>query len=461
MLTRYLFSHALTVLTSIASIAVAFRLLSLRRSPQSLLAWLLALAFLPFLALPLYFLLGVRKFPRTAKMPARGGGPAGLGHMPRDVHPVRRVLATTTAPPAREGNSFSLLATGEIAYARLLQLIAEAKTSLHVTVFIVGDDATGRAVMGALAKRAREGIDVRVIVDAVGSREVFGRARKMLVDAGAELRHFMPLLHAPVRGRTNLRCHRKLVVADGHDVFCGGMNFALEYMGEAPLDTRWRDVAAMASGPVAADVEALFDSDWAFCGGTEDAPTRKEATVSAGGAATLQLLPSGPDMRDDTFYDAISTAIACARERVTIVTPYYVPDAALQYALILAARRGVRTQLVLPAKSNHALADFARRAFVRELREAGVTIRAYGRGMVHAKAMIVDDDFAYLGSPNFDMRSLFLNYESALCVYDRDAVAQVGGWIDALAAECADDPLQGRRAHWFLERVAQLLAPEL
>ncbi len=145
---------------------------------------------------------------------------------------------------------------------------------------------------------------------------------------------------------------------------------------------------------------------------------------------------------------------------MAIVTPYYVPDDLLQHALVLAARRGVRTELVVPSRSNHRVADMARRALLRELGAAGVAVRYYPRGMVHAKAMVVDDAFAYVGSPNFDMRSLFLNYENALCVYSPEAIAQIRAFIDGLIAESvAAGPPGGE--HRLAEQVARLLAPEL
>ena len=165
----------------------------------------------------------------------------------------------------------------------------------------------------------------------------------------------------------------------------------------------------------------------------------------AAGEGVVQLVPSGPDMVHDTVYDAVLTAIAVAKERIVLVTPYYVPDDIVQHALVLAARRSVKTELLVPSKSNHALADFARRGLLRELTAAGVHVRFYGKGMVHAKGMVVDDAFAFVGSPNMDMRSFFLNYEDAVCLYSAPDIAQVRAWADALLAECTDKGPHSRR----------------
>jgi cardiolipin synthase len=440
-MTAYLTSHALTLAAVLACVLMLARRSGARRTPQSTFAWLLALALVPVLAIPLYLALGSRKFPRRAK---------------------GRQLAV---PAVRDGNAFELLATGESAFVRLIAMIEGAQRSIDLTVFILGNDATGRAVIDALAERARRGVAVRVILDAVGSFASRRAAARILCAAGAELLVFMPLRHSPLRGRTNLRSHRKVVIVDEATVFAGGMNFADEYMGPprpAEAAPRWRDVAAIVTGPVAADATDLFESDWAFCGGAgrADRPRRAAPRAAPPGEARVQFVPSGPDMTTDTMYDAFLNGIFSARERVALVTPYYVPDEALQHALVLSARRGVKTEVVVPAWSNHRIADLARRELLRELRANGVLIHHYTAGMVHAKAMVIDDTFAYVGSPNFDMRSLLLNYEDALCLHSREAIASVRGFVDELISQCPPEAPVFRE-HRVLEQVALLLAPEL
>jgi cardiolipin synthase len=453
----YLAAHALTVLTALSSIVIAIRLLGSRRSPQSTIAWLLALVFVPFVAIPLYLALGGRKFPRRAKTSSLVALAGGTVSTP-DPGMTKLLAGSGVAPPS-DGNTFELVATGEDAYARLIELVRGAKRSIDLTMFIVGSDATGHAIIDALASRARDGVAVRVVLDAVGCARVRHHATRVLAAARAEVRIFMPFWHSPIHGRDNLRNHRKLAVFDGTHVFLGGMNLAAEYMGP-PDDgaARWVDVAAIVTGPVAGDATRLFESDWVFCGGA----TRETTATPPGeaGRELAQVVPSGPDMTNDTVYDLFLDAIYGARERIALVTPYYVPDDSLQHALVIAARRGVRVDLVVPARSNHFLADMAGRRLMCELAAAGVGVRYYEHGMVHAKAMVVDDSFAYVGSPNFDMRSLFLNYEVALCVYSSGAIGQIRGFIDALAAKCTrDKPV--RREFWLIDQIASLLAPEL
>jgi cardiolipin synthase A/B len=459
----YLTSHAVAVLATIASFVIATSLIGSRRTSQSILAWLLALVFMPFVAIPLFLVFGRRKFPRRAKRPQDDARrlTARTAHPPPMLS-IASVLQSSGVAAPRGGNSFELLVTGETAYARLIELIAASERTIDLTMFILGHDVTGHAVVEALAARAANRVKVRVILDAVGSSRSRRYATSALAKVGAEVRSFMPLAHSPIQGRTNLRSHRKQAIFDRRHVFAGGMNLADEYMGlAAPKEPRWRDVAAVTSGPVAADAEAMFESDWAYCGGSpRDAVGPEPTAPSPPGNAIVQVVPSGPDRTTDTVYDLLLSGIFAARDRVAIVTPYYVPDDLLQHALVLSARRGVRTEVVVPKVSNHRVADVARRSLLRELSAAGVRVYYYPRGMVHAKAMVVDDAFAYVGSPNFDMRSLFLNYENALCVYSPEAIGKIRAYIDGLMAESETESPAGKE-HPILEQLARFLAPEL
>jgi len=458
----YLLSHAVTVIGVLASFVMLARIKGARRTSQSTIAWMLGFVFVPFATIPLFLLLGSRKFPARAKGPAAKSERWTQGEMDR-APKTSRVLADAGVAPPRVGQSFELLADGERAFDALIELLRGAKKSIDLTMFILGRDDTGRAVIDALAERAAGGVRVRVILDAVGCARTFSIARDAIEPKG-EVRAFMPLGHSPIRGRTNLRSHRKLAVIDREIVFGGGMNLADEYMGRGPRkngEPRWRDVSAIVRGSIAYDAEAMFESDWAFAGGKASGAARpREEEIGARGDEVAQLVPSGPDFATDTVYDLFWSVIGEARTRVAIVTPYYVPDDALQHALVLAARRGVRAELVVPSVSNHAVADVARRDLIRELVASGVIVHYYPHGMVHAKAMIVDDAFAYVGSPNFDMRSLQLNYEDAIALYSPRAIADVRAFVDALIAESTREGPRVRE-RTTIEQLARFLSPEL
>jgi cardiolipin synthase len=228
-----------------------------------------------------------------------------------------------------------------------------------------------------------------------------------------------PIWDAPLKGRTNLRNHRKMVVADGVRLWCGGRNFAAEYFGGSRNHEPWRDLSFDLEGPLAAQARELFEHDWAFATGSP--PVESAQTVQIAAEPFAQVIASGPDQADDTVHDLLVTACFKARSRITAVTPYFVPGDALLMALSLAARRGVIVDLILPKRSNHHMADFARHRALRELAAAGgrVWLVPY---MLHAKAVVIDDGLALSGSANLDSRSLFLNYELMVAFY---AVADI------------------------------------
>jgi cardiolipin synthase len=285
-----------------------------------------------------------------------------------------------------------------------------------------------------------------------------------LTQAGAQVAFFMPVFHLPLRGRANLRNHRKLIVVDGRTCLTGGMNLAFPYMGPPPATRLWRDFAVVAEGPVVADVEALFASDWRFATGSDPGPPPEPGANGSrqdGETVTAQVIASGPDVPGDPLYESLLALIFGARDRIWIVTPYFVPDEMLARGLNLAARRGVDVRLIVPIRSNHVTADLARASYLRDLHNAGGRVLLYTPEMLHAKVVIFDDDLAIIGSANMDMRSLFLNYELSLFIWSRAEVEQVAAWARGLMAHTQRDlPAPG----WPLEiaeNVIRLLSPLL
>jgi len=308
-------------------------------------------------------------------------------------------------------------------------LLDGATSRIDIEIFILRDDAVGKQVGAALQRATARGVRVRALLDGVGTLAGHRASANLLRGAGAELRWFAPLrlrLH-PQFGRGNLRNHRKLVLVDGTAMWTGGRNLAEEYFLESTTSMAWRDLSVVVEGGIVADAVAVFERDWAatFPGNTP-LPTTPLALPDAGSLA--QLLPSGPDRRDDTAYSLFLNAIHRADARVLLATPYFVPDAQLQTAMLLACRRGVDHQLLLPARSNHPMADTARERSLRELAAAGALIHLLP-GMLHAKAIIVDDMLANCGSINFDGRSLFLNYELNLLFHDAEQVNALVDWF--------------------------------
>jgi cardiolipin synthase len=278
---------------------------------------------------------------------------------------------------------------------------------------------------------------------------------------------FMPVLHVPFRGRSNLRNHRKIIVADGRVALTGGMNIAEEYMGPVPNPARWLDASLVVEGPAARDLDVLFRSDWAFATGQPPPSDIVSPAPAPGLEATpeddtpVQVVASGPDVEGDPLYESLITLLFTAQKRIWVISPYFVPDEILLRALVLAARRGVDVRLLVPQRSNHLSADLARVGYLRQVDNAGGTILRYRPSMVHAKLILIDDEPAVVGSANMDMRSLFLNYEVALFLYSRARVNEADAWFRALIPHCRPGLNKPGFALELAENVVRLLSPML
>jgi cardiolipin synthase A/B len=272
------------------------------------------------------------------------------------------------------------------------------------------------------------------------------------------------MLHIPLRGRANLRNHRKLIIVDTRIVMVGGMNLAWPYISPPGSEGLWRDLSMTVEGPAVSELESVFASDWHFATGRDPTGASEAAHIARWAgmeSSVVQVVASGPDVAGDPLYESLLALVFAARDRIWIVTPYFVPDEMLARALTLAARRGVDVRLILPLRSNHITADLARAGYLRDLHMAGAQVLLYTPVMLHAKAVVFDDQLAVIGSANMDMRSLFLNYEVALYVSSPGQVAEVAAWAESLIADSIPElPVPGWERELF-ENVVRLLSPLL
>jgi cardiolipin synthase len=457
---QWLSLHGFVVLMAVGLFFVNTHTPHQRRHPSAAIAWLLSLALIPYVALPFYLLVGNRKLARPPP-PVPMPQPAYVGYNAMQVLACRLGL-----PPPCDYLHFALHEDGAQSYHAMMALIDGATQTLDVCTFVLGRDALGRAICDRMAARAREGVRVRLIVDGVG--RYLGRCMSLrrLRDSGVDVAIFIPPLASALPGRTNLRNHRKLVIADGERLWTGGRNLALEYFDHLAREVEgaavWQDLTFELHGPIAQQAHSQFEQDWALAR-TSVPPSHSPAAAlsTVTDPPPVQLLPSGPDQFEDTAYALIIAACYSARQRILVVTPYFVPDPPLRMALTLAARRGVVVDLLLPQRSNHALADLARSAALRELYTAGARIWLKPT-MIHAKAMVFDTDLAFAGTKNLDERSLFLNFELLIAFYRTSDVQQFERWIDAQRADAM--PFNARLpgpARQLAEGMARWLAFQL
>jgi len=453
--------YILPVLGFLLALVLLVDMMRQRRSAAATLAWLLAIVFIPYVGLPAYLIFGGRKTKRRVR--GKAPLPTPIIEVPVSGRPERDAPEDANPPDMslRRGNRVRLLGTGEAAFDQLMKHIVAAENRIDIATFILGDDETGAAIVEALAAKARAGVKVRLLFDDLGTFRPPRAALAELRNAGGRHASFMPMLHRPFRGRANLRNHRKMAIFDGRGAVVGGMNLAAEYMGKAESDGRWRDLSLEVSGPVVADFQHVFCSDWEFASGesSEAGPVPAESEESDG--VFLQLVPSGPDVDGDPLHDAILDFIFAARQRLWLVTPYFVPDEMTTKALCIAARRGVDVRLVVPRATDHPLADLVRRPFLREVFHAGAKVFKFLPSMLHGKLMLRDDDYAVVGSANLDMRSFFLNYEIALFIYSRDMARTLAAWMEAMFDRCETGQAEVTLPVEFVENIGRLFAPLL
>jgi cardiolipin synthase A/B len=463
--------HLLTVATFLLAFFFVARLLAEKRQPGNTVAWMLVIILVPYVGVPLYLMFGGRKFRRLLERKSRLYPELeGLKALDASsqILPTAQAINAAGACPSVGGNSLRLLMTGESAFQCLEEQILAARHSIHITTFILGRDETGRRIIKLLAQRAREGIKVRLLLDAVGCVFSSGKFVQPLRDAGGEVQRFMPVMLLSTRHSANLRNHRKIAVFDQHTAIIGGHNLAREYMGLVSYRKRFRDFGAIISGPGAALLNEVFLADWSFASGQSTELLHKEIlpeAIRTEGESAMQIVASGPDVKGDPLYEGIISMIQEARTNILIVTPYFIPDEVLWRSLMVKARSGTEVTLILPARSNHPITDFARRHYTRELRKAGARVLLYGPGMLHAKAVMVDHRLGLIGSANFDLRSLFVNFEIGVFLYSESDILAMRAWANELLAHCREPKTEGKRRFRLFsglaEDLSRLLAPLL
>lgn len=423
--------HTAVVLLSLVAYAGISLARRQRRHPSAAIGWVLLLAAAPYVGLPLFLMFGSRKTARARRQPRVAmhdiirtmQGPGGR---------MRALALGLGLPPAMRCDDPVIHEDGAEALQRLKAVLLSAQRTLDVSTFLLGRDALSAGMVALLAQRAREGVRVRFMIDGIGRYLGGIPDLRPLRAAGIEVALFVRPWSSPLRGRVNLRNHRKMAIADGDWLWTGGRNLAAEYFTGGSAEP-WTDLTFDLRGPVAVQAREQFERDWAVALKTAPpaTPALTPAPVDPTDAPLAQLLPSGPDQADDTLYELLMDACFNAGDRIIAITPYFVPDPALLMALGLAARRGVTVDLLLPRRSNHRLADLARPPAVRDLLECGARVWLVP-GMVHAKLFVVDETVALCGSLNLDSRSLFLNYEMMVAFYDAATIARFTAWADGV-----------------------------
>lgn len=420
-----LLTLALYLLTAFGS---GLHALLTKADPRSALSWMALCIFVPYGGALLYWLLGFNRVRRRQLAPQQHPSPGSHGaamEVPPALAAQVRIGDALTHRPLEPGNTIEPLYNGELAFPAMLAAIGEARESVWLATYIFQTDAVGGKFIAALAAAVGRGVSVRVLVDGIGEWYDWPHVVPRLRHLGVPTARFLPPRLLPPNLSLNCRNHRKILVTDGRIAFIGGMNLGGREVGGG-TGRRMTDIHFRLRGPVVAQLAQTFAGDWEFAAG-ERLPVG--AAPAAAGPSICRVITGGPDEDIDKLLLILLSALAGAERSVQIMTPYFIPPLELVAALETAALRGVSVSLVLPRRSNLRYIDWATLHWIPALVARGVRVHLQAPPFSHAKLLVIDGRYAHIGSVNVDTRSLRLNFEIAVEVYDDQLCGQLAAFI--------------------------------
>ncbi|WP_027399067.1 cardiolipin synthase [Anaerovorax odorimutans] len=426
----------------IVNIVIALTIIFLeRKNPSATLAWIMILFLLPIVGIVFYFLfsqnIARKKIFKLTKYEAEvlggslheqtnsmiNGSFEFTNKESKKWYDMIRLNQTNALAYFTQNNSISIITDGKHMFNSLLEDIKNAKETINITYYIVKYDSVGRTLIDALIEKAKEGVEVRLLLDAMGSRQINEKRLQDFINAGGKAAFFFPPKFKCLNMKLNYRNHRKLVVIDDEVGYLGGFNIANEYLGKVKKFGYWRDTHLKLTGGCVQDMNARFILDWRFAS--------KEKLVMAQayynepkevGITGIQIVASGPDSPREEVKQGYLKMISSAKKNIYIQSPYFVPDASIMEALKTAVLCGVDVRIMIPCMPDHMFVYWATYSYVGILANLGAKIYIYDNGFLHAKTMAVDGEVGSIGSANFDIRSFRLNFEANAFIYDAEEV---------------------------------------
>lgn len=430
----------ITALTNVLCIlAVIPWVLTVKKEATSATAWCLVVFFLPFLGSLMFVLFGYQhiRLPLRRKQRHKQYYQRNPPVTPTDSnsHPcddaesacgvTARLARRFGAFPVSNDNRVCFYHEGAPAFEAMLDAIRSARHHVHLETFIFQHDATGQRFLEALTERARAGVEVRLLYDAMGSYRLHRSTVRALRAAGGQCCAFLPVNPLRRRIQVNMRNHRKICVVDGQIGFTGGLNVGNEYLGLNPRYGFWRDTHMRLRGSAVASLQYVFLEDWDFASEEHVRGPAYFPAPTETGDCSIQVVHAGPDQEHNSIRELYYAAIQQARRRLWIASPYFVPDAGLRDALRLAGYLGLDVRLLCQYHPDKWIPFFAGRYYWTEMLEAGVKVYQYTKGMMHSKIVLVDDQWASVGTANLDNRSMHLNFEVNCLIYSVGLVNQL------------------------------------
>lgn len=321
------------------------------------------------------------------------------------------LLSHLTENPITACNNVKVLTDGKVTFAAMLRALEQAEHHIHIQFYIFRDDMIGKEFTDVLIRKAQAGVKVRMLCDGLGSYHLKYTFVRRLKAAGIEFHFFLPPFTSFIQREVNYRNHRKILVIDGEVGFMGGLNIGDDYLGYDPKLGYWRDTHLETRGDIVYFLQTVFLEDWEFASGQRITDPIYFPKHQCEGNERALIVSSGPDRNWDAIQELCFSAIAVAKQRICITTPYFIPDAGIYTALKTAAVSGVQVDIIIPKISDSQVVHYASLSYMQELMRAGVRIHQYEKGFVHAKVMVIDDLLASVGTANMDMRSFYSNFE--------------------------------------------------
>jgi len=445
---------------------VTLHMLYQRRSPQNLMTWLLTLILLPYIGVFLYLLFGSRKFLHKHYKPKIAMQAISLVEPENSLAiQLNQLLRSNHIAGATNHNQVDVYHQDTQAFEELMLAIENAKSHIHIETYIFDLDSTGQKILDALILKAKQGVEVCLLMDTLGSLNLHFQSKKLkkLKQAGGSYAFFQPILSSLLKGQVNLRNHRKIYLFDQKTLLTGGMNLTDDYLGpEQPQGQgkRWIDLMFKIHGPITFHYQNIFNADWHYATSEKlsEPPQPNEENILDG--ETMQAVPAGPDIDSDALYETLLHSIYFAKNTIQIATPYFIPDQSIMNALLIAVKRGVKVNVLTPESSDHLIFDLGRSSYMRELIEAGGTVHYYKGNMLHSKLIIIDQ-MTIIGSANFDYRSLFINHEVVNFIYSKPLIKTLSNWLDEQLQSSEIYQPSSNPTSRLLENLSRIVAPIL
>lgn len=444
MLTWSEFWRIFSMVFLITAIPVAILIVLEKRSPYKTIAWILTLILLPIIGMIFYLFFGqefrkqkifsrkgIKGLSKIRELSSRQLREIGKTHLylndeARKNENIIRLLLNNSNSLLTTGNQLTILKNGKETFNAIFKAIKDASHHIHLEYYILADDKIGNRLKELLIEKKKEGIEIRIIIDDVGSWSLKEEYISDLRKHGIELYSFMEVRFPRLTSKMNFRNHRKIAIIDGIIAFTGGINFADRYIEGTKKLGYWRDTHLQIEGDAVASLQVIFAADWFFVINENLSGQKYFPNFTEGTGTPVQVSASGPDSDWKNIEQVFLAAISNAKEKIYITTPYLMPTQQIVSALEIASLSNVDVRIIIPEKSDAITPKWCSFSFVEKLLESGVKIFFYTKGFTHSKFMIVDDVFSTIGTTNFDFRSFETNFEVNAFIYEAEFAKKLG-----------------------------------